>query len=85
MKAFVSRPNTPEDSMAIASRIYRSHNPSYLRFLRTSAERYADPCSVAVRVNAEGEKESTHVETKMRRFPLKKGNTVMPSGRLLSP
>ena len=56
MKAFVSRPNTQEVSMAIARKIYRSHNPSYLRFLRTSAERDADPGSVAVRANAKGGK-----------------------------
>ena len=31
--------------------MYRSRNPSYLRFLRTSAERDADPGSVAVRAN----------------------------------
>ena len=55
MKAFVSRPNTPEDSMAIACKMYRSHNPSYLRFLHT-AERDSDPGSVAVRANAEGGK-----------------------------
>ena len=63
MKAFVSRPNTQEVSMAIAWKMYRSHNPSYLRFLRTSAERDADPGSVAVRANAEGEKESTQVQS----------------------
>ena len=40
--------------MAIALNLYRSHNPSYLWFLRTSAERDADPGSVAVRANAEG-------------------------------
>ena len=65
--------------------MYRSHNPSYLRFLRTSAERDADPGSVAVRANAEGGKESTQVQFQMRHFPLEKGNTVMPSGRLPSP
>ena len=65
--------------------MYRSHNPSYLRFLRTSAERDADPGSVAVRANAEGEKESTQVQSQMRRFPLEKGDTVMPLGRLPSP
>ena len=54
MKALLSRPNTQEVSMAIAIKMYRSHNPSYLRFLRTSAERDADPGSVAVRANAEG-------------------------------
>ena len=64
--------------------MYRSHNPSYLWFLRTSAERDADPGSVAVRANAEGEKESTQVQSQMRHFPLEKGNTVMPSGRLPS-
>ena len=64
--------------------MYRSHNPSYLRFLRTSAERDADPGSVAVRANAEGEKESTQVQSQMMHFPLEKGNTVMPSGRLPS-
>ena len=48
--------------MAIACKMCRSHNPSYLRFLRTSAERDADPGSVAVRTNAEGEKESAHVQ-----------------------
>ena len=58
--------------------MYRSHNPSYLRFLRTSAERDADPGSVAVRANAEGEKESTQVQSQMRHFPIEKGNTVMP-------
>ena len=61
-----------------------SLNPSYLRFLRTSAERNADPGSVAVRANAEGGKESTKVQSQMRHFPLEKGNTVMPSGRLPS-
>ena len=65
--------------------MYRSHNPSYLRFLRTSAERDADPGSVVVRANAEGEKESTQVQSQMRHFPIEKGNTVMPSGRLPSP
>ena len=65
--------------------MYRSHNPSYLRFLRTSAEREADPGSVAVRANAEGGKESTQVQSKMRQIPLEKGNTVMPSGHLSSP
>ena len=50
-----------------------------------SAERDADPGSVAVRYNADGEKESTQVESQMRLFPLEKGNTVMPSGRLPSP
>ena len=65
--------------------MYRSHSPSYLRFLRTSAERDADPGSVAVRANAEGETESTQVQSKMRHFSLEKGNTVMPSGRLPSP
>ena len=65
--------------------MYQPHNPSYLRFLRTSAERDADSGSVAVRANAEGEKESTHVESQMRHFPLENGNTVMPSGRLPSP
>ena len=85
MKAFVFRPNTQEVSMAIACKMYRSHNPSYLRFLRTSAERDADPGSVAVRANAEGEKESTQVQSQMRHFPIEKGNTVMPSGRLPSP
>ena len=33
---------------------------------------------------AEGEKESTQVQSQMRHFPLEKGNTVMPSGRLPS-
>ena len=56
MKAFASRPNTQEVSLAIARKMYRSHNPSYIRFLRTSAERDADPGSVAVRAYAEGEK-----------------------------
>ena len=65
--------------------MYRSHNPSYLRFLRTSAERDADSCSVAVRANAEGGKESNQVQSQMWYFPLEKGNTVMPSGRLPSP
>ena len=65
--------------------MYRSHNPSYLRFLQTSAERDADPGSVAVRANAEGGKESTQVQSQMRHFPLEKGNIVMPSGRLPSP
>ena len=65
--------------------MYRSHNSSYLRFLRTSAERDADPGSVAVRANAEGEKESTQVQFQMRHFSLEKGNTVMPLGRLPSP
>ena len=50
--------------------MYRSLNPSYLRFLRTSAERDDDPGSVAVRAIAEGEKESTQVQSKMRYFPL---------------
>ena len=53
--------------------------------MRTSAERVADPCSVAVRDNAEGGKESTQIESKMRHFHLEKGNTVMPPGRLPSP
>ena len=42
--------------MAIVLKMYRSHSPSYLRFLRTSAERDADPGSVAVRANDEGRK-----------------------------
>ena len=54
MKAFMSRPNTQEISMAIAWKMYPSHNPSYLWFLRTSAEWDADPGSVAVKANAEG-------------------------------
>ena len=37
----------------------RSHNPSYLWLLRTSAERTADPGSIAARANAEGEKADT--------------------------
>ena len=41
--------------MAIAWKMYRSYNPSYVRLLRTSGERDADPGSVAVRANAEGE------------------------------
>ena len=41
--------------------MYRSHNPSYLWFLRTSAERDADPGSVAVRANDEREIDSTEV------------------------
>ena len=53
--------------------------------MRTSAERDADPDSVAVRANAEGENELTQVQSQMRHFPLEKGNTVMPSGRLPSP
>ena len=65
--------------------MYRSRSPSYIRFLRTSAERDADPGSVAVRANAEEEKESTQVESQLKHFPLEKGNTVMPSGRLPSP
>ena len=65
--------------------MYRSHNHSYIRFLRASAVRDADPGSVAVRANAEGEKESTQVQSQMRHFPMEKGNTVMPSGRLPSP
>ena len=65
--------------------LYRSHSPSYLRFLRTNDERDADPGTVAVRANAEGEKESTQVHTQMRHFPIEKGNTVMPSGRLPTP
>ena len=32
-----------------------------------------------------GEKESTQVQSQMRHFPLEKGNTVMPLGRLPSP
>ena len=56
-----------------------------MRFLRTSAERDADPGSVAVRTNAEGEKESTQVQSQMRHFPIENGNTDMPSGRLPSP
>ena len=71
--------------MAIALKMYRSHNPSYLTLMRTSAEQDADPGSVAVRANAEGENESTQVESKTRHFPLEKGNTVMPPGRLQSP
>ena len=70
--------------MAIAWKMYRSHNPSYPRFLRTSAKRDANPGSVAVRANAEGEKELTQVQSQMRHFPLENGNTVMPSGRLSS-
>ena len=58
--------------------MYRSHNPSYLRFLRTSAQRDADPGSDAVRANAEGEKESTLVESQMRHLHLEKGMTNMP-------
>ena len=73
MKASASRPNTPEDSMAIARKMYRSHNYSYLWLLRTSASRAADHGSIAVRVNAEGKKESTQVEPKMSHFPLEKG------------
>ena len=73
MMAFVSRPNTQEVSMAIAIKMYQSNNPSYLRFLRTSAVRDADPGSVAVRANAEGEKESTQVQSQMRHFSLEKG------------
>ena len=65
--------------------MYRSHNPSYLWLLRTSAERDADPDSVAARANAEGEKESTQVQSQMRHFPIEKGNTVMPSWRFPSP
>ena len=65
--------------------MYRSHNPSYLRFLHTFAERDADPGSVAVRANAEEEKESTQVESQMRHFSLEKGNTVMSPWRLPSP
>ena len=65
--------------------MYQSHNPSYLRFLQTSAERDADPGSVAVRANAEGEKESTQVQSQMSHSPLEKGNTVVPSGRIPSP
>ena len=65
--------------------LHRSHNPSYLTFLRTSAERDSDPGSVAVRANAEGGKESTQVQSQMRHFPIEKGNIVMPSGRLPSP
>ena len=64
--------------------MYRSHNLSYIRFLRTSAEREAEPGSVAVGANAEGGKESTQVQSQMRHFPLENGNTVMPSGRLPS-
>ena len=63
----------------------RSHNPSYLRFLRTSAERDAETGSVAVRANTEGEKESTQVQSQVRHFSQEKGNTVMPSERLPSP
>ena len=63
----------------------RSHNPSYLWFLRTSAERDADPGSVSVRAYAEGGKETIQVESQMRHFPLEKGNTVMPSGSLPHP
>ena len=69
MKGFASRPNTQEVSLAIARKMYRSHNSSYIRFLRTSAERDADPGSVAVRAYAEGEKESTQVQSQMRHFP----------------
>ena len=43
--------------------MHRSHNPSYFRFLRTSAERNADPGLVAVGANDEEEKESTQVES----------------------
>ena len=65
--------------------MYRLHNLSYLRFLRTSAERDADPGSVAVRANAEEEKESTQEQSQMRHFPIEKGDTVMRPGRLPSP
>ena len=65
--------------------MHRSHNPSYLEFVHTSAKRDADPGSVAVRANAEGEKELTQVQSQMSHFPLEKGNIVMPSGRLPSP
>ena len=58
--------------------MYRSHNPSYIRFLRTSAERDADPDSVAVGANAEGKK-NRH-KYKYRHIPIEKGNTVMSSG-----
>ena len=71
--------------MAIALKMYRSQYRSYLRFMRTYVERDADPGSVAVRANAEGGKELTQVETQMRHFPLEKGNTFMPAGRLPSP
>ena len=50
--------------------MYRSHNHSYLRFLRTSAERDTESFSFAVRTNAEAEKESTQLESQMRHFPL---------------
>ena len=53
--------------------------------MRTSAERDADPGSVAVRANAEGGIESTQVESQMRHFPVEKENTIMPPGRLPSP
>ena len=59
----------------------RSHNHSYLWLLCTSAERAADPGSIAVRANAEAER-VTQVRLKMRHFPLEKGNTVMSSGLL---
>ena len=63
--------------------MYQSHNPSYIRFLCT-AERDADPRSDAIIANAVGENESTQVESQIRHFPLEKGKTVMPSGRLPS-
>ena len=56
-----------------------------MRFLRTSAERDANPDSVAVSANSEGKKESTQEESITRHFHLEKGNTVMPTGRLPSP
>ena len=46
--------------------------------------RAADPCSIAIRANTEGEKESTQVESQMRQFPLEMEDTVMPSGCLPS-
>ena len=65
--------------------MYCSHNHSYIRFLSTSAERDADPGSVAVRANADGKEESTQVESQMRHFSLENWNKVMPSWRLPSP
>ena len=65
--------------------MYQSHNPSYLRFLRTSADRDAEPGSVVVRAYAEGGKELTQIESQMRHVPLENCNTVMQSGRLPSP
>ena len=63
MKASVFRQNTSLDSLEIPWKMYRLNNHSYLWFLRTSADRAADPGSIADRANAEGKIESKQVES----------------------